>query len=196
MDLGPLSKIIKNSKERYIKSLQIVILMSFHNRLECILEGIGHFKGGREIVRFRDNARNFSHYRARVYFDPVLEKLFEKEFKFSEGKEDKMRVTSEELLSNSFSACKEKDDLFVEYIVYFGTGGIAIHIKDEGPGFDFETEIRKRENNLNGLTDDLVLYGRGNWDYPGGTAIYCLLNFVQDFQYNEKGNEVVVRFDL
>ncbi|MBI4144244.1 ATP-binding protein [Candidatus Woesearchaeota archaeon] len=167
--------------------------MGFQERLEEMLEKTGHAEDGREIFRLRDTAYKWSTYPVKKCFDPVLEKLFRKGFEFSERREQEMRITCDEILLNSYVACEEREDLFVEYIVYFGTKGIVVHVKDEGEGFDHKQKLTDTREKPNQPTDDTLLYVI---DVPGNTGLLCLLRFTNDFEYNKKGNEVIMRFDL
>ena len=142
------------------------------------------------------NSRLGSKLQQRKIFDPIFQRIFDKDFDFPERREKEIEVTLEELLMNSYSACDELPELFVELISYFGKEGIVIHVRDEGPGFKPNEKITWRRANLDQLTDEMVLYDRGSENYPGGTAMYCLLKFANDFMYSETGNQVVVRFDL
>ena len=128
--------------------------------------------------------------------DKILEHIFDLDIEFPERKEQEIRRTIEELLINSSSACFETHDAFITLECTIGREGLVIKVSDPGPGFDYTAELENRRTNPNGLTDDKVLYHVGDNDYPGGSAMYCLLHFTQDFQHNEVGNEVVVKFDL
>lgn len=132
-----------------------------------------------------------------IYMDPVIERLFDEGFIFSERREQEIRVTSMELILNSFDhGCKNRGDLFVEFKTYFGEKGILIQVIDDGPGFNHRREIQKRKKTQDKLTPEIVLSFEENNDYPGGSGIYCLLEFADDFQYNKKGNGIMARFDL
>ena len=129
-------------------------------------------------------------------FNEVLEALFDLDIEFSERQEQEIRVTIEELLLNSSTAAEERDDKFVSCEYVIGRKGVVIKVKDEGQGFDYKSELTKGKKNEQGLTDEKVLYGRLDSSYPGGTAMYCLINFANDFQYNQQGNGVVLKFEL
>ena len=88
---------------------------------------------------------------------------------------------------------EEECDVYIEY--YFGKKGILIRIKDEGPGYDYKEEAEKKERRSK-LTRDVVLHGKHPEDGAGGTGIYCLQNFADDFVHNESGTEVIVQFSL
>ncbi|MBI1935013.1 ATP-binding protein [Candidatus Woesearchaeota archaeon] len=157
------------------------------------MENIGHAEDGRDIIRFIHNAKHWSIYDTSKYFDPVLQKLFDKGFGFTERREQEIRRTSEEVLLNCYSACEERTDLFVEYIVYFGRRGIAIHVKDEGPGFNHAQKLRETRQKKDQPTDEILLYGD---DLPGNSGLLCLLRYTNEFHHNKKGNEVIMKFDL
>lgn len=167
-------------------------IMPQNNKLKDALEAIELI----DKLIFIDTAYDWTKYRSMRHFDPVLQKLFDLGFEFSERKEEEMQVTSEELLLNSRCACDESENLNITYEVYFGKKGIILRIIDDGPGFDHRKELRERLQNNRGLTVDMALYERSCDDYPSGTGFFCLIHFAEDFYFNEKGNEITVRFKL
>ena len=119
--------------------------------------------------------------------------IYVKGFKFPERRKDEIDITLLELVSNSSThACEESENQYIEYTVYFGTKGIVAQIKDDGPGFNHKAELRKRQQSTNQPSDEVLL---GD-EPPSGSGLLCLLRYTNDFQYNDKGNEVAVRFEL
>ncbi|MDP3765188.1 MAG: ATP-binding protein, partial [Nanoarchaeota archaeon] len=143
--------------------------------------------------RLRDSAYNWAwNIHTTEYIDPVLEKLYGKGFRLSERRKNEIDITLLELVSNSSThACEESENQYIEYTVYFGTNGIVAQIKDDGPGFDHQAELRKRQSM--GQPSDEELLGDG---LKSGTGLFCLLRYSNGFQYNDEGNEVAVRFEV
>ena len=168
-------------------------MKTFQQRLEGMLNKI---KYDRENINFRNTAKYWGTPKNDdKYVDKILDKLFEKDFEFSERREQEIKVTIEEMLLNSYSkGCHERNDLYVECIVYLGEKGIVMHVKDDGPGFDHKKKIRESKAKKDKLTDDVLLYSTE--DSLGGTGIQCLLRYPDAFQYNKEGNQVAIRFDL
>lgn len=135
-------------------------------------------------------------YESDKIFKQILGKIFQSGAELAEEREDEIRTTFEELILNSFIACNERADLKISLTTYFGANGIVVHIIDEGPGFDHLKVVEKSKLNQLGLTREKVLYPNSKEDLPGGTGIFCLLNFSQNFQFNQKGNELAVQFNF
>lgn len=126
---------------------------------------------------------------------PIISKLFKLGFEFDEETEDKIRVTVQELCLNSSIACHESEDLVIKMKFYYGEKGLVVDVADQGLGFDHQAAVFSASKKTN-LNKESVLYGKSEHDYPGGTGLYCLLNFANAFQHNQKGNRVIARFDL
>jgi len=170
--------------------------MDFEERVKEMLTVVGHENGRHEILVFEKSAYNWYHDNANHYLNPLVEKLFENGFELSERREQEIRHTSDEMVVNSYRACGCSEDLRTVFQAYFGDRGIMVRLDDNGEGFDHEAEVRKARGNPNGLDDERVLYRSSDEGYPGGSGMYCLLNFADDFQYSEKGNSVAFRLDL
>ncbi|MCC7433033.1 hypothetical protein IT412_05950 [Candidatus Peregrinibacteria bacterium] len=131
----------------------------------------------------------------RDVIDVIVKKLFELGFEFDEELEDKISTTILELVLNSSVACLESSDFKICLKVYFGDRGLVIDIADQAGGYDYDRAIADTQSR-DDKTDQQVLYGNTSDDYPGGTGLYCLLNFAEAFAHNKKGNRVIARFDL
>jgi len=126
--------------------------------------------------------------------DEILRKIFDQEIEFTEENEAEIVTTLEELILNSFSACNEEEKLRIHLTAYFGKIGLVIHLSDDGPGFDHIETLDVSRQNTKRLTKEQVLYCRHENNYPGGSGMFCLLNFSQNFQFNKRGNQIIVEF--
>lgn len=131
----------------------------------------------------------------RAVTEMIVKKLFELGFEFEEELEEKISTTILELILNSSCACLESADFKICFKAYFGESGLVIDIADQAGGYNYDQAIADAQSR-NDNTDQKVLYGANSDDYPGGTGLYCLLNFANAFEHNKKGNRVIARFDL
>ncbi len=169
--------------------------MEFKNQLEDMLIKIGYVHG--EVFEETHSAYYWEILLSDLVFDPVIKKILEKDFDFPEEDEDRLRLTLQETISNSYvRGCRSSKELDVAYKVFFGEKGIVFTVVDDSQGFDHQAKLEKARANHNGLTDERVLDPDKGKEYPGGTGMYCLLHFADEFCYNEKGNALAVRFDL
>lgn len=160
------------------------------DKLPNMLEEIG-YEGTQQDYDM--SAYDWSFY-GNTEIKKILQKIFDQEIEFSEENEAEIVTTLEELILNSSSACNEDESLKIQLTAYFGKKGLVIHLRDEGPGFDCRKALEVSRQNTKRLTREQVLYHRNETNYPGGSGMFCLLNFSQNFQFNEKGNQIIVEF--
>jgi len=172
--------------------------MLFDERLEEILGSIGYGGSEEDIVREEHTAYRWSESTTQNgCFDRILERMYDKDYTISEKRDREIRMVICELVLNSSAhGCKERDDLSVGYTVYFGNQGICAHITDEGGGFDHQNVLEKLRQHPDKRTDEELLKMEVDECVKGGFGIASLMRFGDDFQYNEKGNEVIVKFNL
>lgn len=158
------------------------------NRLSDLLSEIGNADISFDV---RMSAYEWcDHYTQEIA--EILKKIHDRGIEIDLVRKDEITTTLEELILNSIFACDEGKDLAIHVRLYLGQIGIVLHIADEGEGFDHAVTLERSRLNPGKLTRDKVLYNRDEPSYPGGTGMFCLLNFSQNFQFNPKGNELVV----
>lgn len=117
----------------------------------------------------------------------------------SDRRIDEITLTIRELVMNSAwdEECK-LDNLPVTAFLFPGKKGILFRVTDQCSGFDHKSEVKKARENKAGLSKAQVLDSdqTAEDDYPGGTGMFCLVNFAQAFVHNELGNDVAVRFEV
>lgn len=172
----------------------------FPYTFEKMLKSIGTVQ---KVVPDRHSAKDWISPVARsprfytdAHFERVLKFLIENEYDFPERREQEVRVTMEETVSNSSFACYERRDMDVELTTHIGESGLVMHIQDCGPGFDHKKKIEERRRTLLKYPDELFLYGRSRNDFPGGAGLSCLLRFPDEYHFNQKGNELAMLFKL
>ena len=169
--------------------------VEFQQRLEEMLEGI---KFTTHKLSIRATAYDWE-------FDDILSEYFQEVKKYiflyslfgwqsslGEFGTKKIELTSDELLLNARVATDSSSEHYIEYTAYFGRRGIVIHVKDDGPGFEHELAVQERKP----LAREVSIreFFDPKYTLPGGTGVYCLLKFTNDFAFNEQGNEVIARF--
>jgi len=168
--------------------------MNFQQRLEDMLKEVD-FRG--QLVHKCRTAHDWE-------FDPRLGSYFEEvrtliifysmfawgSFLGIEVK--KVEQLSNELILNSRNAVNSSPDYFIDYMVYLGQKGLVVRVGDEGPGFDHSEEVLRRKSLLRKIS--ISTYFDPDYEPLGGTGVYTLLKFANDFAYNDVGNEVIAKF--
>lgn len=168
--------------------------MTYQSKMEEFLRSIGY--DGEKTVR-EASANTWSRRWREEFFKPEIEKILDKNLVYTEKKEEEIKTTTEELITNSCTSCDEREDLQVELNIYYGEKGVLTEVVDQGSGFDYEEVIQnayERHEKLEDLSDQEILGGVK--EFEGGTGFECLFNFADEFKYSEKGDKVVVKYML
>lgn len=92
-----------------------------------------------------------------------------------------MVIALSEAMNNAFVHGNASDEsLRISLRVFRENNGLAFSVGDEGLGFDYDL---LRDD----LSDDLL-------DVPGGRGIFIMRALADEVSFNDKGNEVVLKF--
>ncbi|MBP9773728.1 MAG: ATP-binding protein [Candidatus Peribacteraceae bacterium] len=166
-------------------------LASFERRAKEILQKVGDIQSEFELS---SRAQDWMYCDLIEHTADALKTLLTYHYLLSANRIQQMVMTFEELMINSVYE-HEKDNIIISRY-RIGIRGLCIQVIESGSeGFDVSSKIEQARKNPNKLTKKMVLEHRGNPDNPqqGGVGMFCLLNFVQEFEYSHKGNKVIAR---
>ncbi len=178
--------------------------MGIEEKLEIMLREIG-CESNKPFIHIKRSADEWGSIFEDEYFIPIQKELLKRDFEFTEEREQEVNETiGEVLMASDINSCDYQKDLQVSYSAFIGTKGLAVHIKDEGNGFNYNMALQHAKNFkaankeiLNWMQEDGArTFYKQLGKVDGAPGLVLLLRFAQDFHYNTKGNEVIFKFDL